>query len=305
VKSGFNDTSHVLPRLKLAFAIALSIGIMELLGGLFSNSLALLSDSGHVFLDALSLGIALFAIKMAAKPHTPSLTYGYHRTEVLAAFVNGATLLGVSAFIFYEAYGRFIEPPRVSFDLMIIIASIGLAANLAMVKILGKHSDESLNVRAAFLHVVGDTLSSVGVIAGGAAIAFTSFNIIDPIVGAFIGALILRSAIKICKDCVRIFLEGTPKGIDIMKVKSEIEAIEGVKEVHDLHVWTLTSGMHALSAHIAVRDQMLSQSQKILSSINNMLKEKFSISHITLQLEKQDELVRPKRLSDNYNGNNS
>jgi len=288
----------MLSRLKIAFAIALSVALLELIGGVLSNSLALLSDAAHVFIDALSLGIALFAIKIAAKPHTPSLTYGYHRVEILAAFVNGATLIGVSVFIFYEAYRRFLEPPQVSSDLMIIFASIGLIANLVMVKILAKHSNESLNVRGAFLHVIGDTLASVGVIAGGVAIAFTSLNIIDLLVGVFIGAIILRSAIKICKDCTRIFLEGTPKEVDIMEVKSEIEGVEGVKEVHDLHVWTITSGMDALSGHIVVKDQMLSQSQVILSRLNDMLKEKFGLYHSTLQLENQNDLIQPKKLFD-------
>ena len=155
MKLDFSQHSQMLSRLKIAFAIALSVALLELIGGVLSNSLALLSDAAHVFIDALSLGIALFAIKIAAKPHTPSLTYGYHRVEILAAFVNGATLIGVSAFIFYEAYRRFLEPPQVSSDLMIIFASIGLIANLVMVKILAKHSNESLNVRGAFLHVIG------------------------------------------------------------------------------------------------------------------------------------------------------
>ncbi len=298
MKLDFSQHSQMLSRLKIAFAIALSVALLELIGGVLSNSLALLSDAAHVFIDALSLGIALFAIKIAAKPHTPSLTYGYHRVEILAAFVNGATLIGVSAFIFYEAYRRFLEPPQVSSDLMIIFASIGLVANLVMVKILAKHSNESLNVRGAFLHVIGDALASVGVIAGGVAIAFTSLNIIDLLVGVFIGSIILRSAIKICKDCTRIFLEGTPKEVDVMEVKSEIEGVEGVKEVHDLHVWTITSGMDALSGHIVVKDQMLSQSQVILSRLNDMLKEKFGLYHSTLQLENQNDLIQPKKLSD-------
>ena len=302
MKLDFIQHSQMLSRLKIAFAIALSVALLELIGGILSNSLALLSDAAHVFIDALSLGIALFAIKIAAKPHTPSLTYGYHRVEILAAFVNGATLIGVSAFIFYEAYRRFLEPPQVSSDLMIIFASIGLVANLVMVKILAKHSNESLNVRGAFLHVIGDALASVGVIAGGVAIAFTSLNIIDLLVGVFIGSIILRSAIKICRDCTRIFLEGTPKEVDIMEVKSEIEGVEGVKEVHDLHVWTITSGMDALSGHIVVNDQMLSQSQVILSRLNDMLKEKFGLYHSTLQLENQNDLIQPKRLS-NENDN--
>lgn len=297
-----NQDRQMLSRLKIAFSIAVGVAVLELVGGIWSNSLALLSDAGHVFIDALSLGIALFALKIATRPHTPTLTYGYHRAEILAAFVNGATLIGVSAFIFYEAYRRFVNPPQVSFDLMIIIASIGLAANLTMIKILAKHSGESLNVRGAWLHVVGDTLASIGVIIGGIAIAFTSLTLIDPIVGVFIGALILRSAIKLCKDCARIFLEGTPKGIDIMEVKSKIEDVEGVREVHDLHVWTITSGMHALSGHIVVEDQMLSQSQVLLFNINYMLKEKFGVNHSTLQLENQKDLIHPKRLSEE-NGN--
>ena len=294
------STHHpkTLQTLKIGFTIALTVALVELVGGVWSNSLALLSDAGHVFIDALSLGIALFALKMAGRRHTPTLTYGYHRVEILAAFVNGATLIGVSAIIFYEAYRRFYEPPQVSFDMMIIFASVGLVANLVMIKILAKHSNESLNVRGAFLHVVGDTLASVGVIAGGVAIAFTSLNLIDPLVGVFIGSLILRNAIKLCKDCVRIFLEGAPKEIDVMKVKNEIEGIEGVEEVHDLHVWTITSGMNAMSGHIVVMDQMLSQSQVILSRINNMLRTKFGIGHSTLQLENQKDLIQPNKLTD-------
>lgn len=285
-------------RLKIAFAIALSIGILEVIGGIWSNSLALLSDAAHIFTDVIALGIALFAIRMATRPHTPSLTYGYHRVEVFAAFINGVILIGVSAFILYEAYRRFVEPPEVSTDIMIAFASIGLAANFAMMSILAKHRKDSLNIRGAFLHVVSDALASGGVIAGGIAIMFTSLNIIDPIVGVLISALILRSAIKLCKDCARIFLEGTPKGIDMLKVKKEIEKVEGVKDVHDLHIWTITSGMYALSGHVVVKDQMLSQSKEIISKINEMLKQKFHISHSTLQLENQESLLYPEKLYD-------
>jgi len=271
--------------LKIALAIVLAVMVAEVIGGILSGSLALLSDAGHMLVDALALGLSLFALTIARRPATPTRTYGYHRVEIMAALANGTTLILVSLYIFYEAYQRFLEPPLIQAPLMLLVATIGLTANLAGILLLRKSSRHNLNLRAAFWHIVGDTISSVGVIVGGVIITLTGWYIVDPIIAVFIGGIILWGAARLVSESVDILLEAVPKHIDVEQVIRTIKNISGVDEVHDMHIWTITSGIHALSAHLLIADQMVSKSAEIVEAVNQNLALNFNITHTTLQLE--------------------
>jgi len=271
--------------LMIALIIVLSIMVAEVIGGLLSGSLALLSDAGHMLVDALALGLSMFALTIARRPSTPTRTYGYHRVEIMAALANGTTLVLISIYIFYEAYQRFLEPTPVQAPLMLVIAAIGLLANLAGILLLRKASRHNLNIKAAFWHIVGDTISSVGVITGGVIIAFTGWYIVDPIIAVIIGGIILWGAARLVIESVDILLEAVPRHIEVEKVIETIKNTTGVDEVHDIHIWTITSGIHALSAHLLIADQMVSQSAEIVEKVTHDLSENFSITHTTLQLE--------------------
>ena len=269
----------------IALIIVLSIMVAEVIGGLLSGSLALLSDAGHMLVDALALGLSMFALTIARRPSTPTRTYGYHRVEIMAALANGTTLVLISIYIFYEAYQRFLEPTPVQAPLMLAVAAIGLLANLAGILLLRKASRHNLNIKAAFWHIVGDTISSVGVIIGGVIIVFTGWYIVDPIIAVIIGFIILWGAARLVIESADILLEAVPRHIEVEKVIETIKNTTGVDEVHDIHIWTITSGIHALSAHLIIADQMVSQSTEIVEKVTHDLSENFSITHTTLQLE--------------------
>ena len=271
--------------LKITLGLVLLIMIAEIIGGVFSNSLALLSDAGHMLTDALALGLSLFAINLARRPATTTKTFGYHRAEIMAALANGTVLVLVSVIIFYEASRRFMEEPTVKSPLMLIVASIGLAANLIGLYLLRKGSRSSINIKAAFWHVIGDTLSSVGVIIAGIIIYFTGWYVADPILAVVIGIVILWGAIRIVKESVDILLESVPPHIDVKEVVTAVKGIPGVEGLHDVHIWTITSGIYALSAHLDIADQTVSQSCDILTTVNEVLAKEFNITHTTLQLE--------------------
>jgi len=272
-------------QLKIALGIVVAIMAFEVVGGILSNSLALLGDAGHMFVDALALGLSLFAITMARRPATPTKTYGYHRVEIMAALANGTTLILVSLYIFYEAYHRFLNPPDVQTPLMILVASVGLVANLSGILLLKGASRGNLNVKAAFWHVVGDTISSVGVIVAGIAISVTGWVIVDPIVAVFIGCIILWGAVRLVSESVDILLEAVPRHIRVDEVVETMRKVSGVEDAHDIHIWTITSGIHAMSAHLVIEDQTVSRSAEIVRTVNHDLEERFSIRHTTLQLE--------------------
>ena len=284
-----HEAEHVAPvgsrPLIITLAIVAGVMVVEIIGGLLSNSLALLGDAGHMLLDALALGLSLFAINLARRPSTPTRTYGYHRVEIMAALANGSTLVLVAAYIFYKAYGRFLEPPEVKTPLMLLVAVIGFIANIAGIILLRKGSRGNLNVRAAFWHILGDTISSVGVIAGGVIITFTGWGIVDPIIATLIGFIILWGAVRLVRDSVDILMESVPKHIQVERVVDALKSVAGVEDVHDIHVWTITSGIHALSAHLLIRDQMVSRSAEVVEAVNHSLAERFNITHTTLQLE--------------------
>jgi len=271
--------------LKITLFLVLVIMVAEIVGGVLSNSLALLSDAGHMLTDALALGLSLFAMNLARRPATPTRTYGYHRAEIMAALANGAVLVLVSAFIFYEAAQRFSTLPTVKTPLMMVVAGIGLAANVAGLLLLRRGSRQSINVRAAFWHVAGDTLSSVGVIIGGVLIYFTGWYIVDPILAIIIGVVILWGAVRIVKESADILLESVPPHVKIEDVSIAVKKVEGVVDLHDVHIWTITSGIYALSAHLSIADQTVSQSCDVVTKVNAVLAESFDITHTTLQLE--------------------
>jgi len=271
--------------LKLALAIVLVVMVAEVIGGILSNSLALLGDAGHMLVDALALGLALFAITIARRPATPTKTYGYHRVEIMAALANGTALVLVSLYIFYEAYQRFLNPPLVQTPLMLLVATIGLIANLIGVWLLSRASHRNLNIKAAFWHIIGDTISSVGVIVAGVIISVTGWYVADPIAAVFIGGIILWGGVRIVRESADILLEGVPRHIQVDKVIDTIKNIPGVEDMHDTHIWTITSGMHALSAHLVIDDQTVSRSAEIVKAVNQDLAKYFDIGHTTLQLE--------------------
>jgi len=259
--------------------------VAEVVGGILSNSLALLSDAGHMLVDALALGLALFAMTLARKPATATKTYGYHRAEIMAALANGTALVLVSIYIFYEAYQRFLDPSPINTPLMLLVATIGLAANLAGILLLRRASHENLNIKAAFWHVVGDTISSVGVIIAGAIIFFTGWRVADPIIATLIGVIILWGGLRVVRESVDILLEAVPKHVQMEEVVTTIKMVAGVEDVHDIHIWTITSGIYALSAHLRIEDQTVSRGAEVVAKVNRDLARHFNIRHTTLQLE--------------------
>ena len=279
--------SSVKRKLSIALTIAAVVTLVEFFGGLLSNSIALLSDAGHMFADVMAISISLFAIRLAGRPHTRSLTYGYHRAEVLAALANGIILAIISALVFKEAYSRLLNPPSIDIVILLGVALIGLVANISIAFILRDARKASINVRSAYLHVFYDTISSIGVIVGGAIAALTHFYAVDPIIAFMIGGLIAKAAIGILRESSHILLEGTPTAVNLQRMVDEIKSINGVQDIHDLHVWTISSGINALSGHIIVRDQMVSESSRIVNEINHILKTRFNVSHTTIQIESE------------------
>ena len=271
----------------LIIALLITTGIMflEFFGGLITNSLALLSDSGHMLSDASALFLSLVAMWFALRPPSPNKSYGYYRFEILAALFNGVTLFVIAGFIVWEAYGRFFEPPTIASGTMMLIASIGLFANLISAWSLMRKGDvkNNVNLRSAYLHVLGDALGSVGAIAAGILMLLFDWYIADPIISVLVALLILKSAWGVIKHSVHILMEGTPLTINQEEVKAALKEIDGVIDVHDLHIWTITSGLDSLSCHILIEDHK--NSQEILQEAINKIKDTFKIEHTTIQIE--------------------
>jgi cobalt-zinc-cadmium efflux system protein len=238
-----------------------------------------------VFGDILAIFMSLFAVSLATRQHKGSMTYGYHRAEVLASMANGILLCAISVWIAVEAYQKLYSPKPIDAVLVMALASIGLAGNLVIMKVLRQDQEKNLNVKSAFSHVLYDAISSIAVIFVGAFTFFTGVPGLDPLVALLIAVFIARSGFKIAKDSAHILLEGAPSHVDIEEIRASILKIEKVLEVHDLHVWTIASGMNALSGHIVVPDQILSEADKAVQAINGMLLEKYGITHTTLQVE--------------------
>lgn len=271
--------------LKIVFAITASYLIVEVIVGFISNSLALLSDAAHMLTDVGGQALALFAIWMSSKPRNNRKTYGYYRTEIFSALINAIVLIFISGYILYEAWQRFKEPPAVAGIPMLIVAVCGLIINLIAMRILKAGSEESINIKGAFLEVVSDMLSSVAVIIAGIIILATGWLYIDPIMSALIGLFILPRTYNLLKESVDILLEGVPKDVDYSAVEKFITQKPGVVSVHDLHIWTLTSGINALSVHIIMSAETnLLAINEITSSIKNELSTTFKITHTTIEV---------------------
>lgn len=264
--------------LTLAFVVA------ETIAGFRSGSLALLSDAGHNFTDAFGLLLAGIAYYLQSRPGDQTKTYGYHRTGVLAAFINAVVLVLLSLALFYESYRRFVVPQPVTESIMIWMASIGLVMNLGIAWGLGGHGGD-LNVRAAWIHMLGDAVSCVGIIVGAVVIHYTGWLRADPVLSVLIGAAIIWTAWDILKDSLNILLEGLPKGVNLAEVTGEIRKIDGVIDVHDLHIWSLGSEAHAMSCHVLIEDMPPSESDSILRNLNRVVCGQFAIDHTTIQFE--------------------
>ncbi|MFT9597542.1 cation diffusion facilitator family transporter [Mesobacillus sp.] len=269
----------------LSFIIITTYMIVEVIGGIITNSLALLSDAGHMLSDAAALGLSLTAIKLGERKATTGKTFGYKRFEIIAAALNGVTLILISLYIFYEAYQRFLNPPEVKSLGMLTISIIGLIVNIIAAWLLMRgDKDENLNVRSAFLHVIGDMLGSVGAISAALLIYFFDWGIADPIASVIVSILIIISGWRVTRDSFHILMEGTPSNIDYEQVKSSLHAIPYVQDVHDLHVWSITSGVLVLSCHITIQDN--GNHDVILHAAQTLLHDEYGIDHSTIQTEK-------------------
>jgi cobalt-zinc-cadmium efflux system protein len=275
---------------RLAWAFALALGFMgvEVIGGLWTGSLALLADAAHMLTDAGGLALALIAVRFAERPATPQKTYGYVRFEVLSALANAVVLLLLTFYILYEAYERFLSPPEILSIPMLAVALVGLAVNLASMRLLSAGSSESLNVKGAYFEVLADMLGSLGVLAAALIVMFTGWRLADPIVGALIGLFIIPRTWLLLKQAIHILMEGTPPEIDVSLVQQRLLGLPGVTAVHDLHIWTVTSGFDAMSCHLVVND--MADARRILAAARDLMKADFGIAHSTLQIE--DEALR-------------
>ena len=277
---------HLQSKFRFALLFTGVVFLVEVVGGILSNSLALLSDATHVLSDALALAISWLAIYLSTRPATHSRTYGYHRTEVLAAFINGMSLIVISGWIVYEAVQRFKQPELVESLEMLVVAFIGFIANVLIVWLFHGEGRRNLNVRSAMLHVIGDTLSSIAVIAGGGLMYWTNWYVVDPILSCIIALVILIGAWRITKESTHILLEGSPKHADAHTVAKHICGIYPIKDVHDMHIWSLCSNYYALSAHVVMDDKTGESAYELRQKINRELQTQFGIVHTTIQIER-------------------
>ena len=272
-------------RLKAALALTAGFMVVEAVGGLLTGSLALVADAAHMLTDAGGLALALIAIRFAERPATPRKTFGYVRLEILSALLNAVVLLLLTIFILYEAVGRLIDPPPVMAGPMLAVALVGLGVNLASMKLLAAGSSESLNVKGAYFEVMSDMLGSLGVIVAALVVMFTGWRLADPIIGAGIGLFIVPRTWGLLRQAVHILMEGTPPEIDVGLLEASIREIPGVRAVHDLHVWTLTSGLDSMSCHVVIED--MARARDTLAEINRRMADRFGLTHTTVQVEDQ------------------
>lgn len=272
-------------RLSLSLFLTLAFVIIEAGAGVFANSLALLTDAAHNLTDVIALGLTWFAVRITAQPANAQKTYGYHRAGILVALLNSTTLVLISLGIFYEAYRRFLSPPDVQSGILIGVGLIAVVVNLVTALLVHRGSEHDLNLRSAFVHLMGDVLSTVGAVIAGVIIYFTHANWLDPFVSVLIGLLILYNAWGILKDAIDILLEATPRDVDVQAMVKDIAQINGVLGVHDIHVWSLTQSLRTMSAHILTDDLHISTGAGIQHEINEMLNHRYNITHATLQLE--------------------
>lgn len=272
-------------RLAIVLALTTAYLIAEVVGGLLTHSLALLADAGHMLTDVAGLGLALLAIQFAERPATPERTYGFYRVEILAALTNGVVLIGISIYILYEAYQRFRNPPEIHSGVMLAVAAVGLAVNIVGIYLLRAASEESLNMKGAYFEVLSDMLTSIGVIVAAIIMLTTGWFYADPIISAGIGLFILPRTWMLLKDAVGVLLEGTPSDVNLASLRESIASVQGVASVHDLHVWSLTSGVNAMSVHTVLADHALHD--EVLAAVQKRVIHDFKIAHATVQVECQ------------------
>lgn len=284
--SHHHHSAEKLNKLKLALILtALGMGF-EFIGGFLSNSLALLSDAGHMLTHLFALGMSYFAILLAQRPSTKKRTYGFYRAEILAAFVNGIVLIFISLYLVYEAIRRFMSPEEIKVGEMLLVAGFGLVINGISTVLLAKVSHHDLNVRSAFLHEIGDMISSIAVVGVGIIIFYTHNYILDPLISLFICVLIVIWAVKLIIESGNILLEATPAHLDIEEVIAVLKnEVPGIHEVHHVHAWTIASSMYSLTAHVVIEDCKLSSANELLEKINNLLEERFNIEHTNIQFD--------------------
>lgn len=282
-------------RLVAAVVIAAGAAILELTGSWISGSLALLSDAGHVGTDAFALGLSLWALRFSERPHTSRMSFGYHRTEVLAALANALLLLAIAVYLIVQAYDRYVSPPTIMGGVMFIVGLGGLSANLAMLALLRGWARRNINARGAFLHAYSDTVGSVGVVSAAILIQVTGNVVFDLLMALFVVALIVVSGVRLLRDGVRILLEASPAGLTPEDVAKAIAAVPGVRGVHDLHIWTVTPEFRVLTGHILLTAETTVQgASEIVGSIEAILRARFGIAHSTLQVDSiQEEIIPP------------
>ncbi len=284
--SHFGDAAkQTTGRLALSLGLTLLFVVFEAAAGFFSNSLALLTDAAHNLTDVIALGLSWFAIRLTTQPANSRQTYGYHRAGILVALVNSTTLVVIAIGIFVEAYRRFTFPSEVQAGILVGVGAVAFIINLVTALLVKKGSEHDLNLRSAFLHLMGDVLSTLGAVIAGIVIYFTDWNWLDPLVSVLIGVMILWSAWGILRETIDILLESTPRDVNMDAMVRDITQIEGVLGVHDLHVWSITSGLRTMSAHILTQDAPISTCSGIQAQVNELLAHRYNIAHATLQLE--------------------
>jgi len=280
-----DTTKQTLSRLALSLGLTLAFVGVEAVSGIMANSLALLTDAAHNLTDVIALGLSWYAVRLATQPSNARKTYGYHRAGILVALVNATTLVIIALGIFYEAWQRVLAPPHVEAGILIVVGLVAFVINLGTALLVKKGSEHDLNMRSAFVHLMGDALSTVGAVIAGVIIYFTGANWLDALVSILIGGLILWNAWGILRETVDILLEATPRDVDMSAMVTDIMRIEGVLGVHDLHVWSISSSLRTMSAHLLTQDISISRGSAIQKQVNEMVAHHYNIMHATLQLE--------------------
>jgi len=279
------QTDQAIRRLALSLALTAVFVVVEAIAGWWANSLALLTDAGHNFTDVLALGLSWYAMWLTAQPARSGRTYGYQRAGILAALVNSTTLAIISIGVFYEAYRRFAAPPEVQADILVGVGFVAFLVNVVTAWLVHKGSDFDLNLRSAFVHLMGDVLSTVGAVIAGVVILFTGWDFLDPLVSVLIGLLILWNAWTILRETLDILLENAPRDVNMPSLTADLLAVDGVRGVHHIHVWSINSNLRAMSAHVLTDDISVSEGAFVQQAVNDVLFNKYNIGHATLQLE--------------------
>jgi cobalt-zinc-cadmium efflux system protein len=278
-------TDSTIRRLALSLALTVLFVVVEVVTGFFANSLALLTDAAHNATDVGALALTWWALRYTTKASNSEKTYGYHRAGILVALVNSTSLVLISVGIFYDAYRRLLAPPEVKADVLIVVGLVAIVINLVTALLVRSGSHHDLNLKSTYVHLMGDVLSTIGAVAAGIVIRFTDMDWVDPLASIFIGLLILWNAWGILRESINILMESTPKDVDMEALQADILKVEGVRGVHDLHVWSIAQSLRTLSAHILIDDIPISESMVIQAAVSDMLDHKYRISHATLQLE--------------------